>query len=176
QEIHCRRPLVAWDKTFPEVASEIVVGGLRPGLDNVADRIREAPLHVEAGKCGEDALHFVWRDPVILEPEFDADPSCAERDFRLLVQADRRCGIQRDAVPDQLHPGVVEALLARERPRRVGSFYLEALLTREAIRQPEVVEQRADRDDFRVVSYALQLSEPDCEQPGSDSMVQEKRF
>ena len=37
QEIHRRRPLVAWDKTFPEVAREIVVGSLRLGLDNAAD-------------------------------------------------------------------------------------------------------------------------------------------
>ena len=37
QKIHRRRPLVAWDKTFPEVAREIVVGGLRLGLDNAAD-------------------------------------------------------------------------------------------------------------------------------------------
>jgi len=42
--------------------------------------------------------------------------------------------------------------------------------------ESEVVEQRADRDDFRVVRYALQLSEPDREQPGSDSVVEEKRF
>jgi len=27
---------------------------------------------------------------------------------------------------------------------------------------------------FRVVSYTLPLSEPDCEEPGSDSMVEEK--
>jgi hypothetical protein len=54
-------------------------------------------------------------------------------------------------------------LLARERPRCVGSFYLEALLTSEAVREPKVVEQRADCDDFRVVSNALQLSEPDRE-------------
>jgi hypothetical protein len=38
------------------------------------------------------------------------------------------------------------------------------------------VEQCADRNDFRIVSYALQLSEPDREEPGSDSMVEEKRF
>jgi hypothetical protein len=70
---------------------------------------------------------------------------------------------------------VVEALLARECPRCVGSLYLEALVPGKAIRQSEVVEQRADGDDFRVVRYALQLSEPDREEPGSDSMVEEKR-
>ena len=42
--------------------------------------------------------------------------------------------------------------------------------------EPEVVEERADSDDFRIVSDALQLSEPDREEPGSDSMVEEKRF
>jgi hypothetical protein len=102
--------------------------GLRLGCDNAADRIHEAPLHVEAGKYGEDALHLVRRDPVVLGPaEVETDPSRAERDFRLLVQADRRGGIQSDAVPDQLHAAIVETLLARERPRCVGSFYLEAL-------------------------------------------------
>src|SRR5206468_5803055 len=88
---------------------------------------------------------------------------------------DRRCGIQRDAVPDQLRPVVVEALFARERPGCVGSLYLEALVPGKAIRKSEVVEQRADGDDFRVVTYPLQLSEPDREEPGSDGMVEEKR-
>jgi hypothetical protein len=36
--------------------------------------------------------------------------------------------------------------------------------------------QQSDSDDFRVVGYPLQLSEPDREEPGSDSMVEEKRF
>src|SRR6267142_4175187 len=138
QEIHGRRPPVARHETLPEVACEIVVGGLRLGLDNAADRIGEAPLHVEPGKCREDALHFVRRDPVVLESEFNADPSRAERHFRLLVQADRRGGIQGDTVPDQLHPAVVEDLRARERARRVRSFYLEALGTGEALREPKV--------------------------------------
>ena len=37
QEIDRRRPLVSWDKTFPEVTREIVVRGLWLGLDNAAD-------------------------------------------------------------------------------------------------------------------------------------------
>ena len=75
------------------------------------------------------------RDPVVTEAHHSREPipSRAERDFRFLVKADRRRGIQRDAVPDQLHAAIVEALLARERPRCVGSLYLEALLTREAV-------------------------------------------
>src|SRR4051812_41184502 len=87
QKIHRRGPLVAWDKTFPEVAREIVVGGLRLGLDNAADRIREAPLHVEAGECGEDALHFVRR------VEFNATLSqinCARRSSRPCSRAKSR--------------------------------------------------------------------------------------
>src|SRR5262245_14730883 len=140
QEIHGRRPLVAWHETLPEVPREIVVGGLRLGFDNAADRIGEAPLHIEAGKCGEDALHLVRRDPVVLESEFDADPGRAERHFSLFIQADRRGGIQSDAVPDQLYAAIVETLLARERLRCIGSFYLEALWTREAVREPKVVE------------------------------------
>jgi hypothetical protein len=54
-------------------------------------------------------------------------------------------------------------LLAREIPRCVGSFYLEALWTRAAVREPKIVEQRPDGDDFRVVRDALQLSEPNRE-------------
>ena len=59
---------------------------------------------------------------------------------------------------------------SRERPRCVGSFYLKALLTGEAIREPKIVEQRTNSYDFRIVSDSLQLSEPDREEPGSDSM------
>jgi hypothetical protein len=50
-----------------------------------------------------------------------------------------------------------------------------AFISGKAVRKSEVVEQRAEGNDFRVVRYALQLSEPDCEEPGSDSMVEEKR-
>ena len=38
------------------------------------------------------------------------------------------------------------------------------------------MEQRPDGYDFRVVIYALQLSEPDRKEPGSDSVVEEKRL
>ena len=38
------------------------------------------------------------------------------------------------------------------------------------------MEQCADGDDFRVVRDALQLSEPDGEEPGSDGMVEEHRL
>jgi hypothetical protein len=62
-------------------------------------------------------------------------------------------------------------LLASESSRRVGSFYLETLWTLEAVREPKVVEQRPDGYDSRVVIYALQLSEPDRKEPGSDSVV-----
>ena len=76
----------------------------------------------------------------------------------------------------RVHPVVVEALLARECPRYVGSLYLEALVPGKATRKSEVVEQRADGEDFLVVRYAQQLSEADGEEPGSDRMVEEKRF
>src|SRR5258708_10607471 len=158
-----------------EVARNVVIGGLGFGTDDAADRVREAVLHVEAGKCREDALHLIRRDPVVLRAAvIETDASGAERNFRLFVQADRRCGIQSDGVPDQLHAAIVEALLARERPRCVGSFDLEALWAREAVREPQVVNQRADGNDFRVVRYPLQLSEPDRKEPRSDSMVEEK--
>jgi hypothetical protein len=54
-----------------------------------------------------------------------------------------------------LQPAIVDTLIAGERPRCIGSFYLEALCAPEAVREPEIVEQRADSDDFRVVRYAL---------------------
>ena len=50
------------------------------------------------------------------------DTSRAERDFRLFVQGDRRRGVQSDGVPDQLHPGVVEA------PARARTSALRRLL------------------------------------------------
>jgi hypothetical protein len=81
-----------------------------------------------------------------------------------------------DAVPNQLHATIVETFFASERSRGVGSFYLKAFLATEAIRQSEVMKQRADRDDFRVMSDALKLSEPHREEPGSDSVIEEKRF
>jgi hypothetical protein len=38
------------------------------------------------------------------------------------------------------------------------------------------VEQRTDRDDFLVMGDPLQLSQPDGKEPGSDRVVEEKRF
>ena len=135
--------LVAWHETLAEVPREIVVGGLRLGLDDAADRIGEARFMSRRGNAARmlfissGGIRSYWA------PEVETDPSRAERDFRLLVQSDRRCGIQSDAVPDQLYPAIVETLLARERSRGIGAFDLEAPWTREAIREPKVVEQRA---------------------------------
>src|SRR5262245_31329268 len=93
---------------------------------------------------------LVRRNLVVMEPaEVESDPSRGERDFRLVVQGDRRGRVQCDDVPDQLRAAIVEPLLARERARRLGSFYLEALGTGAAIREPKIVEQRSGRDDFR---------------------------
>ena len=76
-----------------------------------------------AGKRGEHAPHLVWRDLVVLRPaEVENDAGRAQRNFRLLVQADGRCGVQSNAVPDQLLSAIVESMLARERTSCVGSF------------------------------------------------------
>src|SRR6185437_16142033 len=115
QEIHCRWCFVARDESLAEVAREVVVRRLGPGLDDAADRIREGSLHVEPRKCGEDGLHLLRRNLVVLEPtEVERNPRRGERDLRLLVHGERRRGVQRDGVPDQLHPAVVEAFPARE--------------------------------------------------------------
>jgi hypothetical protein len=41
------------------------------------------------------------------------------------------------------------------------------------VREPDVVEQRTNGDDFPVVHDALQLPEPNRKEPRSDGMVEE---
>src|SRR5262245_66690729 len=76
QEVHERRARVARHESLTEVAREIVEGGLGFGFGDAADSVRKGPFHVEARECGEDALHLVRRDLVVLEPaEVESDPS-----------------------------------------------------------------------------------------------------
>src|SRR5262245_22651756 len=177
QVVYGRRGLVTRYEALAEVTREVVIGGLGPGPDDAADRVREAVLHVEAGKGREDGLHLIGWDPFVLESApVETDPCRAERDVRLLVQGDGRRGIQGHRVPDQLHTAVVEAFLACECPRRVGSLDLEASRTREGVREPNVMKQRADGEDLCVVRDPLQLPEPDSEEPGSNSVVARERL
>src|SRR5215475_3094691 len=67
QIVHGRRGLVTRYEALAEVAREVVIGGLGPGPDDGADRVREAVLHVEAGKCREDGLHLIEWEPIVLE-------------------------------------------------------------------------------------------------------------
>src|SRR5688500_2169607 len=79
QEIYGRRRFVAWHETLSEVTREIVVRGVRSGPDDMTDRFREAPLHVEPQERSQDAVHLFRRDPVVLRPaEVENDSSRAE--------------------------------------------------------------------------------------------------
>src|SRR5258705_2966843 len=178
QEIHCRLCFVARDKSLAEVAREIVVGGLGPRLDDAADRIDEGLLHAKTRKFGEDVLHLLRRDLIVLEPTpVDSDSGRGKRDLGLLVEGDRWCGVQRYGVPDELHATIVEALLARELPCDIGSFdFKTPVTTREVVREAEIVQERRDRNDFRILLDALPLAEPNREQPRSDRMVVEGRL
>src|SRR5690606_16345113 len=89
QVIHHRWPLVPGDETFPEVASEIVVGGLRPADADATDGIREAELHVQPGKGRENSPHLLRWELVVTEPApIQADTGRAEGDLRFLVRRD----------------------------------------------------------------------------------------
>jgi len=76
QKIHGGWSLVARHEPLAEVAREIVVCGLRPGLEDSADRIREAPLHSESRKRIEDAFHLGRRNQLELwAAEIEDDPA-----------------------------------------------------------------------------------------------------
>jgi len=63
-------------------------------------------------------------------------------------------------------------LLARERTRGVSAFYLEALFTVKLFVSPRSWSSRTDSYNLGNVFNSLQLSEPDCEEPGSDSVIE----
>src|SRR5262252_2783395 len=65
---HRRHRLVVRHETLSEIAREVVVRGFRLGLEDPADGIAEAALHVEPRECGEDALHLIGWNLVVLEP------------------------------------------------------------------------------------------------------------
>src|SRR4029453_4444634 len=58
QVINRRRPLVTWNKTFPEGGWEVGVGRRRARLNNPADRLRESFLHSQPWKGFDDRRHL----------------------------------------------------------------------------------------------------------------------
>src|SRR5258705_4738747 len=104
QHVYGRRGLVRRHETLAELAREVVIRGLGPGLDDATNRVREALLHVEARKRREDAFHLIGRNAVVLESApVETDTGGGERDLPLFVQRDGGRGGQNDGVPDQPH-------------------------------------------------------------------------
>ena len=87
-----------------------------------------------------------------------ADTGCAERNLGLLKEADRGRRVQCDTVPDQLRPAFIEARFPGKGPGNIGGFNFEAPRPVEALVRRDVVEQRSDGDDLRVVFDGLNFS------------------
>src|SRR5690606_25694859 len=105
--------------------------------------MREMVLHAQTGKRLEDPRHVGLRNRLITpSTPIDADTQGAQRGFGFLVEADRRGGVECDAVPYQLGAAFIKALAADEVTRGVGAFHLETQGASGRLRQAEVVQQR----------------------------------
>lgn len=92
---------------------------------------------------------------------------------RLFVKRDRRRRVEGDAISYQLGATLIEPEIACETPCEICAFHLEATGPGEAFVERDVMQQRAHRDDFRIVFYALKLAEPHGEEPGADNVIEQ---
>src|SRR5262245_22696721 len=125
-QVDGRRRSVSGYIAFAEVPDEVVVSRLRLRLGDVTETPDHAPLHVEPRELLNDPCDLCCRDELVLQADhIQADAGGTERHLRLLVEADRRCRVEGDAVPNELGSALVDTTLPREDTGQVGAFDLE---------------------------------------------------
>ncbi|MER9582071.1 hypothetical protein [Mesorhizobium sp. M0276] len=175
--IDCRRSPVAGDKAFAEIPGKVVVGSFATDIRDLTKASRHPPLHSKPWEFADDPCHFGGRDELILQADdIEADAGCAQRHLGFLVEADRRCRVEGDAVPDQLSATFVEAAVPDEGSSQIGAFHFETARPGKVLIERDVMQQGSDSDNFRVVLDILNLSEPRREKPGSDHVIEQVGF
>src|SRR5688572_32688248 len=113
QEIHCRGPLVTRHEALAEIPREVVKGGIGASLDDSTHGTGESLLHVKAWKR-IDNLGHLRPSQCLAAPAATIEPDSrgTQCDLRFLVEANGRRRVERDAIPDQLRPAVIDALVA----------------------------------------------------------------
>jgi hypothetical protein len=81
--------------------------------------------------------------------------------------------VELSQVPDELGAAIRQASFSDERPRRIGAVDLEAIVALNAVRQPDVVEDGAECDDFVVALHRLCLPDLHREEPRAHRVVEE---
>jgi hypothetical protein len=176
-EVDGRRSSVPRHIAFTEIPDEVVVRRFRPNLGNVTEASGHPPLHVEPREFLDDHCDLRSRDELVLQADHvKADTGGAKRDFRLLMEADGRRRVESNAIPYQLGTPFIEAVLPREGARKIGTFDFEATRAIEMFVEADVVQERAQRDDLRIVTDVADLPDPYREQPRANDVIEQVRL
>src|SRR5690606_10817033 len=175
--IHHRGRVIVRYEPFAKIPGEVVVRRLGASLRDSADRVGEIVLHPQAWELLEDPRHARLGDRIVAPTApVNADALDTQGRLGFLVETDRRGGVECNAVPDQLGPALIEALLENELPRGIRTFHLEPEGAIGHLRQSEVVQKRRNRKHFGIVGLALLLGQRHREQPGPHDMVEQIGF
>src|SRR5262249_29372010 len=118
--------LVARHEALAEIAREVVIRRVGPGLDDPAGGAGELALQAEPGDPIDDRSHLRPAQGLVPEPgPVERDARRAQRHLALLVEGDGGGRVERDAVPDQLRAAIIDSFLSRERARGVSPFDFE---------------------------------------------------
>src|SRR3954469_19918292 len=94
--------MIAWDEARPEVPHEIVIARLGMRCREMREASDEPLFHRQSRIFVNDGGYLVGGELLELEADHvEPDASRAQRHFRLLVEANGRCRVERHAVPDQ---------------------------------------------------------------------------
>src|SRR5262249_50252380 len=149
-----------------KVSQEVVVTRLRLRRDEPIACLGKSLLHLQARERPDDAFDIAWRNCIDAEAAVvEPDAQRAYRNLWLLVKRQRWCRVQGNQVPNQLGTPIREVLASDKRKRGIGAVYLETIRACHAVREPDIVKQRADCDDLMVVVDALYAADRFCEQP-----------
>src|SRR5258707_496435 len=94
----------------------------------------------------------------------------------LFVKCDRRRRVERNSIPDQLSPTVVNTLLASECAGGVRSLHFKSQRPIEGFSQPNVVQDRSHRENLTVMRSLLALRDLRGKDPRSHDMIKQVRL
>src|SRR5262245_15331369 len=140
QKVHSRWPSVAGHEALAEISREVVVGRGRARLHDSTDGRRESLLHFQARKRIDD-LSYLRFSHRLVTPTSPIAPHSrgAQRDLCLLVQANRRRGVECDPVPDQLGAALIEPFASRELSCRICPLHFKSQRAAKRAREAQIV-------------------------------------
>lgn len=158
-----------------DVAHETAAGAMRMVCHDVGTGRDKRMLEAEPWKGVEHGVAVVTGHLGHVRAH-DVGPGAHrnQRDFRPLVSGDGQ-RVHGDAIPDDGTPLCAHATLPQECFGRDGALDLERHLAGEPVRQPQVVQDAGEIQQFLVIPLSGRLADQGAQQSGAHGMVEQVR-